>query len=275
MPSDGHDTAGTLTETVVRWDKYTTFGRKVLKLCFELKRRMVRRKNMISIVVLWKSCYAMGLFFLQIPWEPWRTRRFSMKYQQIFNENLARACNCAWIIQQATDPKHASKTHTKIKRLMLSSQSPKHKKKRKKRVHNRWPRTLEDLERFCIEELPQILQTLQALQEKISVLLHWQMDVQWSTKCSASNCDVRVFFPLKINVFCKYYKCANNSRSDCKHKANRLTLVKLCLHEDIPAWPANWIQGYFFLKDIKKGDHCTMFLIFFHDLCCSMTKWQI
>lgn len=83
------------------------------------------------------------------------------------------------------------------------------------------------------------------------------------------------FFSLKINVFCKYYKCANNSGSDCKHKANRLTLVKLCLHEDIPAWPANWIQGYFFLKDIKKGDHCTMFLIFFHDLCCSMTKWQI
>lgn len=39
----------------------------------------------------------------------------------------------------------------------------------------------------------------------------------------------------------------------------------------IPAWPASWIQGYFFLKEVKKGDHCTMFLIFFHDLCCSVT----
>lgn len=34
----------------------------------------------------------------------------------------------------------------------------------------------------------------------------------------------------------------------------------------LPACPASWIQGYFFLKDMTKGDHCTIFFIFLHDL---------
>lgn len=34
----------------------------------------------------------------------------------------------------------------------------------------------------------------------------------------------------------------------------------------LPACPASWIQGYFFLKDMTKGDQCTMFFIFRHDL---------
>lgn len=34
----------------------------------------------------------------------------------------------------------------------------------------------------------------------------------------------------------------------------------------LPACPASWIQGYFFLKDMTKGDQCTMFFIFLHDL---------
>lgn len=36
--------------------------------------------------------------------------------------------------------------------------------------------------------------------------------------------------------------------------------------EPLPACPASWIQGYFFLKDMTKGDQCTMFFIFLHDL---------
>ena len=34
----------------------------------------------------------------------------------------------------------------------------------------------------------------------------------------------------------------------------------------LPACPASWIQGYFFLKDMTNGDQCTMFFIFLHDL---------
>lgn len=36
--------------------------------------------------------------------------------------------------------------------------------------------------------------------------------------------------------------------------------------QQLPACPASWIQGYFFLKDMTKGDQCTMFFIFLHDL---------
>lgn len=39
----------------------------------------------------------------------------------------------------------------------------------------------------------------------------------------------------------------------------------------IPACPASWIQGYFFLKDMTNGDQWTMFFIFFQDLCCTHT----
>lgn len=47
--------------------------------------------------------------------------------------------------------------------------------------------------------------------------------------------------------------------------------------EPLPACPASWIQGYFFLKDMTKGDQCTMFFIFLHDLLWKQAseKWGI
>ena len=97
----------------------------------------------------------------------------ALNYQDILNKNLmasARKLKMGrhWVFQQDNDPKHVAKSTQKwfsshkLKVLPWPSQSPDLNPienlwgELKRRVHERGPRTLDDLERLCKEEWSKI-----------------------------------------------------------------------------------------------------------------------